>query len=414
MFLLVSIPKSLKRWIKNTQYRGMLRRRVICPKLNESPSHPRIWLNGVSVGEIVSLQPLVHILEKKYPGIELVISTTTGTGYHRAKTLYPDHNVIGYPLDLTPIIKRFIKKIKPTVFITVELDLWPNFLLECAERHIPYVVVSGRLSEKSAVGFEKVKGLLSDPFDAITLFLGQDKTDVERAIRIGIAEEKVKIGGNLKFDLLVEGVVRDSKASEIFSEDEKKMFICASTHHPEEEMILNELEKLDFKGEYSDWRLILTPRHPERTSSICELLKSKSWDFQLYSELEAGAALKEGCVLIDKIGVLSSLYAYTDLCFIGGSLIPHGGQNMIEPAAQGIPVLFGPHVFNFREATRWLLMCDAAIMVENTEEFREKCNLYLASSDERLKLATRSKQAIDQKKGVALKVLNEIEHLLEG
>lgn len=414
LFLIVSIPKTLKRLITTPEYRGMLFKRMFCPTLAESRSHPRIWLNGVSVGEVASLQPLVWELERKYPGIQLVISCTTGTGFKRAKSLYPDHAIIGYPFDFSMIANRFIKKIRPSVFISVELDMWPNFMLACQNRNVPYVVVSGRLSEKSTAGYEKVKMFLSAPFESITLFLAQDQMDADRALRIGIPEERIKVGGNLKFDLLVRGVRKDVDFGEMFSNTEIKTLVFASTHDPEERELLTVLEELEFFEKNPAWRVIIVPRHPERTEELIRLVQEKNRAVVKYSQWQKETPLQREILLVDQIGILSSLYNHCDLCFVGGSLIPHGGQNMIEPAALGVAVLFGPHVQNFREASKLLLDAQAVVQVQSLKELAENLQTYLASSDKRLKLGQKAASVIQSKKGIATKVVKEIEYLLEG
>lgn len=415
IFLVFSIPKAFKRWFLNRDYRGILRKRFFCSRPS-SQTYPCIWLNGVSAGEIISLQPLVKCFEKKYPGIELVISATTGTGFKRAKSLYGQHCVIVYPFDFSLIVSLFINRIKPNIFITAELDLWPNFLLSCKKRSIPYLVVSGRLTENSTKGYEKVKNFLSEPFEAITNFLAQDHIDAERASRIGISEDKIQVCGNLKFDLITTELDHLPEICSYINNHSKKVLILASTHAPEEKMILEMLSEMKWNEEFSEWRLILVPRHPERAKEVKNLLEQLGFNSIFYTEIASnGNNLDQQHIIVDKIGVLKFLYSCSDLCFVGKTLAKEGGQNMIEPAALGVPTIFGPNVQNFREASNLLLEHEAAIQIQNIKHLStELRKLLIDGLDERLKLSRNAVKAIKMKQGVSLKTFKWIEHILKG
>jgi len=410
IFGILSLPKTLKRQRKIPEYRGMLSRRFKCKKVNWKDNYPKIWLNAVSVGETIALGPLVKELEKEYPGIQLLISATTGTGYHRAKALYSEHQIIAYPFDFSFIVDKFLKTYQPDVFISCELDLWPNFLYGCQKFKVPFVVVSGRISDSSIGGYLKVKPLIETPLSAVSMFLAQDEIDAQRAEQIGL--QKVKKVGNLKFDLLKTEVEELSDFHRNLKKEAEKFIVIASTHHPEEMMILEVLESIHF-FEKENWKCILVPRHPERSEELSLQLSEKSIKSQFYVDLiESDEKFSEKVLIINQIGVLSKFYQLSDLCFIGGSLIPHGGQNMIEPAALGCAVFFGPHVQNFREASKILLDNQAAIQVENIEDLKEKLPSYLDDLELTIKLAKNAKQAIMSRRGVAKKTLQEIKTLL--
>lgn len=410
LFGLFALPKTLKRQKKSPEYRGMISRRFKYIPMDWKEGFPKFWLNAVSVGEIVALNPLVQAIEKDYPGIRLLISATTGTGYHRAKSLYPNHQVIAYPYDFSFVVDKFLKNYKPDVFVSCELDLWPNFLYGCKKFGVPFVVVSGRISDHSIGGYIKVKHIIAEPLSAVSMFLAQDKVDAERAEQIGIP--KVQQTGNLKFDLLKTEVDDLSDFHRQLKKEGEKCLVIASTHHPEEKMIVEVLQSLHF-FEKSDWKLILVPRHPERTQEILEDLQSKSLEAELYTELEqASAPMNTKIMIVNKIGVLPKMFQLSDICFMGGSLIPHGGQNMIEPAALGCAVFFGPHVQNFREASKILLDNQAAVQVKNHDDLKEKWSIYLDDLEPSIKLSKRAKEAIESRRGVAKRTLHEIKTFL--
>lgn len=406
VFAIFSLPKTLKRQRKASEYRGMISRRFKLKPMQWNEECPKLWLNAVSVGEIIALQPLVKEIEQVYPGIVLLISSTTGTGYHRAKALYPNHHIIGYPYDFSFIVDKFLKTYRPDCFISCELDLWPNFLLGCKKFNIPFVVVSGRISDSSIKGYTKIKALIYKALEAVSLFLAQDKIDEDRAIEIGF--KSVKQMGNLKFDLLETDPEPLPDEFANLKRSDEKFLVIASTHHPEEAYILDVLNSIGF-WKRRDWKLILVPRHPERKDQIGAMLEKVDIKFQFFSQMsDQKQSLEEQVLLVDQIGVLSKFYQLSDLCFIGGSLIPHGGQNMIEPAALGCAVFFGPHVHNFREASELLLSNQAAVQIKKIEELKQIWPDYLDDLQLSLKLSSRAKEAILSRRGVAKRILQEL------
>lgn len=414
LFGLVSLPRALSRRMRNPAYKGMLARRLRSPFPRWTPGLPRIWINGVSVGEVASAQPLVAELEKRFLGIRLVISSTTGTGFARATALYGKrHEVLAYPLDFSFVVSSFLRALNPDIVVSMELDLWPNFLTCCKERGIPLVVAGGRLSEFSTRGYVKARRILAGPLSAVTFFLAQDKTDAERAARIGIDPARIEVGGNLKFDLLPEKGAPLAPPFSGIAASGRKHLVLASTHHPEEEMIFKELSRIGWKERFAQWRIIFAPRHPERASELIRLAEKEGYKAVLFKDLAAGNASDWDLLVIDRIGVLLPAFRASELAFVGGSLIPHGGQNMIEPAALGLPIFFGPSVENFREASAALLSEGAAVQVEDAHGFGRVLE-ELASSEERRKdLGAKAGLAIERKKGAAKYAADRICSIIE-
>jgi 3-deoxy-D-manno-octulosonic-acid transferase len=411
VFAIFSLPKTLKRQRKSPEYRGMISRRYKVIPIDWKEGFPKLWLNAVSVGETIALGPLVKEIEQAYPGIRLLISATTGTGYHRAKALYPEHHIIGYPYDFSFVVDKFLTAYQPDCFISCELDLWPNFLLGCQKFKVPFIVVSGRISDSSIKGYKKVRPLIYRALEGVSLFLAQDVIDEERAKEIGFVA--VKQVGNLKFDLLQTDPEPLPEEFKSLKRDREKFLVIASTHHPEEAYILDALNSIGFWNR-QDWKLILVPRHPERKDQLAAMLDKVDKSYQFYSQIsDQNSPLTQQILLVDQIGVLAKFYQLSDLCFIGGSLIPHGGQNMIEPAALGCAVFFGPHVHNFREASELLLSNQAAVQVKNAQELKQFWPDYLDDLQLSLKLSTRAKEAILSQRGVAKRTLQELKTFLE-
>ncbi len=402
LFMLLALPKAIRRSLKNSEYRGMFGRRWRCPIRKDD--RKVIWINGVSVGEISSAQSLVDQIRERWPSKRIVVSATTGTGYRRACELYGKKaEVIGYPFDFHWVVSSFLKKINPQVVIMLELDLWPNFLLSCSEREVPIMVVNGRLSQGSTEGYLKIKGLLHEPFLAITAFLAQDEVDAERAKRIGMPEHVVQVGGNMKFDL-----IRTARCDSPYEHwRDKCNLVLASTHEPEEMALLQALqEKLP-----GNWRLILVPRHPERCKSLERRLHTAGYNFTFFSSLSEEKQVPDH-VLVDKIGILADLYAIADLVLIGGTLIAHGGQNMIEPAALGIPVVVGPSTGNFREAMQILRQNSGICEVSNVAGATEALLDLINNPDKGLIMGKKARDAVASRQGASKYAANGLASLL--
>ncbi len=401
IFAIISIPHSIKRRLRNIEYKGMAKRRWLSPKpiWHKDNHYPKVWLNGVSVGEIISLAPLIEKFEDEYPGIRLVISASTGTGYQRIKKCYPSHQAVGMPFDFSFCVRRRLKSFKPDLIITVESDLWPNFLNSCADFEIPFIVVGGRLSKNSARNYKKAYFLLEKPFSAVTLFLAQDDVDAKRAVDMGISPHRVQVGGNLKFDLLETKVTEIPKELNLLKSNEKNICVLASSHAPEE-MIFGKALK-EISGFMDNWLWIVVPRHPERSKRLQQDLIKLNIKADFYTDFLKRGQFNSNVMIVDQIGVLKACYTIADIAFIGGSLIPHGGQNMIEPAALGCPVLFGPHVENFREVSELLLKEKAAHQVESIEELSKDLSKYINSSALRKKMAQTAKRSVESRRGVA-------------
>lgn len=327
-------PKTLrKRWIKEKF--GFFDCQLLSPK-------PRIWIHAVSVGEVLAVTNFVKKLSENF---NIILSTITDTGQKIAQERFKNLpvNVIYLPFDIPSAIKRALRVFSPVALILTETEIWPN-LIKYASEKIPVFLVNGRVSEKSFKGYKKVRFFIKDILKSVKLFFVQDEEYKRRLIYLGVSEEKIYVTGNMKFDLKIE-------KKEFPWEDSipRPVFLAGSTHEPEEELILDAFLRLDIPS-----TLIVAPRHPERFNEVEELIKErirneKDIFFSKIDDLTHNSKQKDlkVIILVDKIGILASLYRVCDLAIVGGSFIPHGGQNPLEPAYWRKPIVCGPYMYNF-------------------------------------------------------------------
>lgn len=386
---------------------GLRERLGACPR--REGTRPCIWIHGVSVGEIRAAATLVEALEAALPEWEIVLSTTTGTGQEVARASYPGRRVFYFPLDLSWAVRRVFDAIRPDAVILVELEIWPNFLQLAHRRRIPVAIVNGRISEKSYRGYRRVRGWLFDPIGTIGLFCVQVERYAERFRALGIPPELIHVTGSVKYDQLAEArqpdpleVRRDLGLSE-----HDVVLMGGSTHPSEEEALLVVAEAL--RAEVPGLRLVLVPRHTERTDEVARLVRRRGAEVARRTERLARGArepLPAGHVLlVDTVGELGRLYVAADVVFVGGSLIPHGGQNILEPVMLGKPTLFGPHSFNFKEPVERLLEARGAAQVTDAAELLPAVRRLLADRAEARALGARGREAILSARGATARTV---------
>lgn len=364
--------------------RGLPRRLGFVARSGED--RPRVLLHGVSVGEVKALRPLVARLRAERPGHELLVSASTPSGLDTARQAFPDLRVVHFPLDYAGSARRFLERVRPTAVVLAELEIWPNFLRACARRAIPVAIVNGRITERSMAGYRKVQRLLPQ-FDRIALYCVQNERYAERFRALNVAPESVTVTGNLKYDALVRGDALPGPPWTTWLAGAPAV-VLASTHDPEEARILEGWEQLE---DAPACRMVVVPRHPRRASALAAQLRRALPErpVLLRSETDEGAALPETAILVvDTFGELESIYPAVDVAIVGGSLIPHGGQNVLEPAAFARPVLVGPHVDNFAEEVALLEEAgglqkapDLAVLLESARRWLENPGLARAAGD---------------------------------
>ncbi|MGD9887941.1 MAG: lipid IV(A) 3-deoxy-D-manno-octulosonic acid transferase [Halothiobacillaceae bacterium] len=314
------------------------------------PVKPRLWVHAVSVGEVIAATPLIRAWQAQHPNWAVLLTTTTPTGSAQAqRSLGESVEHVYLPYDLPSAVRRFYARTQPTRGVIIETELWPNLFAEAKRRGIPLILANARLSERSMRGYAKLCGLVAETLACLSLIAARDAKDVARFVALGAPASHVEALGNLKFDLEIAPETRErgAKWREVFGL-ERKVWIAASTHPGEDEQVLTAHRKV--LERHPEALLLLAPRHPERADEIAKLVEAQGLRLLLRSTLPiAGEGVNDSIILIDTLGELLDFYAASDVAFVGGSLVPHGGHNPLEPLALGLPVLSGEAVFNFAE-----------------------------------------------------------------
>ena len=386
------------------------------PAFDADVGSPRIWLHGVSVGEIAGVEPLVRELEQCLPQCGLFLSTGTETGQAVARRLYgPSHPVFYYPLDLPWAVRRSLDHIHPSLYVALETEIWPNFLVAAKTRGIKLALVNGRLSENSLRGYLKFKSYLKYIIDLFDIIAAGTPEDSGRFLTLGAAPEKVVCTGNTKFER------RPNPAAQAQAQGFREklrlqagpVFLAASTHPGEEEIVLSAYQALRLP--YPALQLLLAPRHPERAVAVGQLLNQAGLPCQYWHTLKTGAQeRRESVVIIDTVGDLFALYSLADLIFVGGSLIPHGGQNILEPTAWGKVPLYGPHLNNFRAARQLLAEVDAGIQISDAASLIQAASYCLDHPEELQRRGQRGLKALGTHQGAAKRQAEILSRLLPG
>jgi 3-deoxy-D-manno-octulosonic-acid transferase len=415
---LVLIPWYLLRKARYGTARRGLRERLgfFAPgRLAATQKRPVIWVHAVSVGETRAAIPLLKALRQAYPDACLLVSNTTETGNSVARSLAEVDLCLFFPFDLSFVVRRVLKQVNPSLVIFVDTEIWPNFARHAGRRGIPLLLANGRISDRSFPRYRAIRSLLRPVLENFSAFCMQSEQDAERIKVMGAPSERVQVAGNLKFDLQAHlpnaGEVKSLKERFHLS-PEALVWVAGSTHAGEEEQVLDAYQRLVAEGR--NLLLLLVPRHPERCRQVSELLSQRKLSFALRSHVdERQAPLQAGEVLlVDSIGEMLKFYAMADLVFVGGSLVPVGGHNVLEGVLLKKPVLYGPHMHNFRDIAKLLKDDRAALEVADSQALQNALMQLIDQPEQRRALGEAGYQLIARNVGATAKTLSVIETLL--
>lgn len=373
------------------------------------PGNPRIWLHGVSVGEILAAVPLVQELKRLLPQAAIIVTTGTETGQAVARRHFSPLGalVCYFPLDIPWTVSRYLRHLRPQVFVSLESEIWPNFLTQAHQAGVRLALANARLSDKSFRRFVKYRRYVIDILENIELIAAGSPQDFERYQALGLSPGKIHLTGNLKIDRLLQAR-EPEKVAEFRhilqltgeSSNPAPVFLAASTHPGEEDVVLETYQAL--RTPYPALLLLLAPRHPERAPELGRLLKSFRLPHHYFSRLKSGEETRgHSVVIIDTIGDLFTLYGLADVAFVGGSLVDHGGQNILEPAAWGLAPVYGPHLQNFRWAQAILEGAQAGTMIRNVPSLTAALRHLLDHPELRQAQGQRAQNALTPHQGAA-------------
>ena len=403
----MGLPFFLLKIATSRRWRSGLSQRLgaVPPRAGDRPC---IWVHGVSVGEVLAARTLVAAMRESLPGWEVVVSTTTRSGQEVARRTFPDLHLFYYPIDFSFVTRKVLDRIRPDVVVLLELEIWPNFLLTTSRRGIPVFLVNGRITKRSVRGYRWLQKLIPEPLDRIDLYGVQTEAYRERFLALGVPPGRVFVTGNLKFDTVVtEGVagLRKSLSDSLGIGADEWVLLAGSTHDGEEEMVLRAFRAVASRDPRA--RLVLVPRRLERMASVEAAVSGAGFrSVRRTKATEGPAGGAKPVIVVDTMGELGSLYAVADVVFVGGSLVPHGGQNMLEPAGFGKPVLTGPHHWNFEEVVDAIGAAGGLEVVKDAGSLEEAVLRLHADRGDSARRGEAARGAVLRGKGATLRTLD--------
>jgi 3-deoxy-D-manno-octulosonic-acid transferase len=370
-----------------------------------------IWVHAVSVGEVQAAAPLVEALLKRFPAIPLVLTTVTPTGRVRAQALFGTRVDVRYvPIDLPGSVRRFFNRVRPQLAIILETEIWPNLYHRCGRLGVPLVLASARISPRSVRSYRRLVGLFRETLSNGIFIAAQSPADAERFRSIGANPEHTHVVGNIKFDYShpanIEALGRSRRNALGW---DRPVWVAGSTHAHEEDILLAAHRNL--RARFPHALLVLVPRHPPRFGEVADALRSSGVKFVTFS---SGAATSDDTevFLVDTLGELLGFYAASDVAFVGGSLVPIGGHNLLEPLSLGVATLSGPNTWNAADIAKLLVECGAVRIVLDAAELAAAIGTLLAEPAARAQMGASGRKAIEDNRGAVGRLMNFLEPLL--
>ena len=420
MLLLVSIsPVITWRMFRHGRYRQGLAEKLLGRVDFRADGRPVVWFHAVSVGEVIQLQKVVDEFRRRTrEEFQIVVSTSTDTGWELVQKRFADCQKTWFPLDFSWAVSEAIRRIRPAQVVLMELELWPNFLAECHRLDVPVSIINARMSERSHRGYGRIRFLLKPLFARLALVAAQSQTYADRLISLGASEQRTVVTGSIKFDG-VETSRANAKTENLrrifgFKSGET-VFVAGSTQEPEEQLALETW--LQLRRKHSQLRLILVPRHRERFDEVAGLVTSRNLPLlrrssaQDLSQQHAETDNKP-VILLDTIGELSACWGLADVAFVGGSFGNRGGQNMMEPAAYGAGVLFGPNTWNFRDIVERFREADGCVQLQSSRQLTSTVDELLNDPARRQQLGRNAQKTVLQQQGATARTAELLHEVL--
>jgi 3-deoxy-D-manno-octulosonic-acid transferase len=370
-----------------------------------------IWIHAVSVGEVVAAVPLIRALGRRFPDQPLLVTTVTPTGAARVASLFGDevhHTYI--PFEAPHVVKRFFEATNPAIALVLETEIWPNLYRGCGVRDIPLVLVSARISPKSVRSYRRLLPLFRETLSHGIIIAAQSEADAERFLSLGAAPERTRVTGNIKFDVELPPDLADrgrNLRAELFGD--RPVWIAASTHEGEEELVLAAQQAL--LKTFPELLLVLVPRHPRRFPAVRDMIEKRRMSVVSRTDGETCGPTTQ-VFLGDTMGELTLFYAASDVAFVAGSLVPIGGHNLLEPAALGVPLLSGPHVFNAQEIADMFVAKGACKLVSDSAELAAAVEGLLSDAEAASSLGDAGREILERNRGALARLMAMIEPLV--
>jgi 3-deoxy-D-manno-octulosonic-acid transferase len=414
--MLLTLPYWLYQIVRHGKYGAGFSERLgrvperLLAKESKSSHRPVIWVHAVSLGEVLAVSRLVEEMRRKFPDHRVVVSTTTDTGQNLGRKRFGEENVFYFPMDLGFAIRPYLRALRPQLIVLAETEFWPNFLHLAHGSGARIAVVNARISDRSWPRYHRFQWALRRMLAHVDLFLAQTPEDASRLQSIGADATRVQVTGNLKFDVISSSppAIVESLQQSLVAENAGPVLVCGSTVEDEEAPLLKTFENV--LVEHPRAVMILAPRHPERFDDVAILLQQLNIRHMRRSRWQ-GEALAGSVLLVDSIGELAALYSLAAVAFVGGSLVPRGGHNIIEPALYGVPIVVGNHTENFRDIVSLFQRRDAVRIVSLAELPLTLMHL-LANEEERRTLGCNAQETIRSQAGATMRTLDALGGLL--
>ncbi len=384
-----------------------------------------VWVHCVSVGETNAARPLIERIRSDYPDLSIVVSTTTSTGQMLAKDIFAETAdlVFYFPFDWKWTVRRALRRINPSIVLLMETEIWFNFIRETSRSKARIAIINGRLSETSLNRFGYIRNFMRRILSHLDLALMQENVDASRLMSLGLRASKVRVTGNLKFDHnfdKVETVITEEFRQRFGITRDAPLIIAASTHSPEESWVLDAFKQVWKASDENLPRLMIVPRHPERFAEVAELIKKTGFSWVRRTEKPSGRDKTAEIILLDSIGELRAAYPLAEIVFVGGSLIPHGGQSIFEPASSGRAILTGPYTANFEASVSQflernaLIQIDSVTAVDAAEKLAVELTNLLRDEEKRRSLGINALSAMSDNSGAVTKTMEHLSNYFDA